>query len=82
MLFPYLCLTPVSGGYERSGFQKSWRSGFQICGNERTVYTALSTGCQFGIRRGARSFQLRDVLIKQNENFEKSQESKGLSEKF
>jgi hypothetical protein len=37
---------------------------------------------QIGIRRGARSFQLRGGLIKENENFEKSQELKGRSEKF
>jgi hypothetical protein len=37
---------------------------------------------QIGIREGARSFQLRGGSIKQNEIFEKSQELKGLSEKF
>jgi hypothetical protein len=35
---------------------------------------------QIGIRGGARSFQLRRGSIKQNESFEKSQESKGRSE--
>jgi hypothetical protein len=37
---------------------------------------------QFGILRGSRSCQLRGGFIKQNENFEKSQELKGRSEKF
>jgi hypothetical protein len=37
---------------------------------------------QIGIRQGARSFQLRGGLIKQNEIFEKSQELEGRSEKF
>jgi hypothetical protein len=37
---------------------------------------------QIGIRGGARSFQLRGGSIKQNENFEKSQEVKDRSEKF
>jgi hypothetical protein len=37
---------------------------------------------QIGIRGEARSFQQRGVSIKQNENFEKSQELKGRSEKF
>jgi hypothetical protein len=37
---------------------------------------------QIGIRGGARSFQLRGGSIKQNENFEKSQELKDRSEKF
>jgi hypothetical protein len=37
---------------------------------------------QIGIRRGARSFQLRGGFIKQNENFENSQEIKGRSENF
>jgi hypothetical protein len=37
---------------------------------------------QFGIRGGARSFQLRGGSSKQNENFEKSQELKDQSEKF
>jgi hypothetical protein len=32
---------------------------------------------QIGIRGGARSFQLRDGSIKQNENFENAQELKG-----
>jgi hypothetical protein len=37
---------------------------------------------QIGIRRGARSFQLRGGSIKQNESYEKSQELKGRSENF
>jgi hypothetical protein len=37
---------------------------------------------QIGIRGGAMSFQLRGGSIKQNENFEKSQESKDRSEKL
>jgi hypothetical protein len=37
---------------------------------------------QIGIRGGARSFQQRGGFMKQNENFEKSQELKGRSEKL
>jgi hypothetical protein len=37
---------------------------------------------QIGIRRGARSFQLRGGFVQQNENFGKSQELKGRPEKF
>jgi hypothetical protein len=37
---------------------------------------------QIGIRVGARPFQMRSGSIKQNENFEKSQELKDRSEKF
>jgi hypothetical protein len=37
---------------------------------------------QVGIRKGARSHRLRGGFIKQNGNFEKSQELKGRSEKF
>jgi hypothetical protein len=37
---------------------------------------------QIGIRGGARSFQLRGGSIKQNENFENSQELKDRSENF
>jgi hypothetical protein len=37
---------------------------------------------QIGIRGGARSFQQRGGFLKQNGNFEKSQELKGRSEKF
>jgi hypothetical protein len=37
---------------------------------------------QISIRGGARSYQLRGGFIKQNGNFEKSQELKGRSEKF
>jgi hypothetical protein len=36
---------------------------------------------QIGIRGGARSFQQRGGFMKQNGNFEKSQELKGRSEK-
>jgi hypothetical protein len=36
----------------------------------------------FGILRGARSHQLRGSFNKQNDNFEKSQELMGQSEKF
>jgi hypothetical protein len=35
-----------------------------------------------GIREGARSFQQRGGFMKQNGNFEKSQELNGQSEKF
>jgi hypothetical protein len=45
------------------------------------VYTAFIAGFQIGIRRGARSFQLRGGFIEEKENFEKSQELKGRSEK-
>jgi hypothetical protein len=37
---------------------------------------------QIGIRRGATSFNMSTVYIKQNVNIEKSQELKGRSEKF
>jgi hypothetical protein len=37
---------------------------------------------QIGIWGGARSFQLRGGSIKQNENYERSQELKDRSEKF
>jgi hypothetical protein len=37
---------------------------------------------QIGIQGGARPFQLRGGSIKQNENFEKSQELKDRSQKF
>jgi hypothetical protein len=37
---------------------------------------------QIGIPGGARSFQLRDGSIKQNESFEKSQELKSRSANF
>jgi hypothetical protein len=59
----------------------SWRSGYQLFGNESSVDTALITGFQIGIRRGTRSFQLRGSFIEENENFEKSQELNG-HEKF
>jgi hypothetical protein len=36
---------------------------------------------QIGIRRGATPFNMSTVYIKQNVNFEKSQELKGRSEK-
>jgi hypothetical protein len=37
----------------------SWRSGYQVSDTERPEYTALIAGFQIGIRRGARSFQMR-----------------------
>jgi hypothetical protein len=60
----------------------SWRSGYQLSSNEHYVYTALITRFQIGIRRGVRSFQLRGGFIEESENFEKSQELKGRSDKF
>jgi hypothetical protein len=51
-------------------------------GNVCPVNTALLTGYQIGILRGARSIQRSSGLIKQNINFEKSHELKGRSEKF
>jgi hypothetical protein len=41
----------------------------------------LLAGFQIGILQRAKSVQLRPRFIKQNENFEKSQELKGRSEK-
>jgi hypothetical protein len=50
----------------------SWRSRYQLSGNERSIYyTALITRFHIGIRRGARSFQLRGGFIEESENFEK-----------
>jgi hypothetical protein len=46
------------------------------------LYTKLTAGFQLGIREGARSFQLWGGFIKQNLNFENSQELKGRSENF
>jgi hypothetical protein len=60
----------------------SWHSGYQLSGNEHSVYTAAITGFQIGIRRGAMSFQLRGGFIEENENLEKSQKLKGQSNKF
>jgi hypothetical protein len=42
----------------------------------------LLAGFQIGILQGAKSVQLRPSFIKQNGNFEKSQDLKGRSEKF
>jgi hypothetical protein len=60
----------------------SWRSGYQVCGNERPVYTELIAGFYIGIWGGARPFQVRGGSIKQNESFETSQELKGRSKKI
>jgi hypothetical protein len=46
------------------------------------MYTELIVGFQIGIRGGARPFHLRGGSIKQNENFENSQDLKGRSENF
>jgi hypothetical protein len=40
------------------------------------------TGLQIGTLRGAKAVQLRPCFIKQNGNFEKSQNLKGQSEKL
>jgi hypothetical protein len=61
-------------GHERSGFQpatESWRSGYQESRNECPVYTALLTGFQNSIRRGARPFQMTNRFIERNIDFEK-----------
>jgi hypothetical protein len=56
------------------------------CCSERPICTigpmSADQHKQIGIRGGARSFQLRDGSIMQNENFENSQELKGRSENF
>jgi hypothetical protein len=46
------------------------------------IYIGLFVGFQIGIRRGARSIQMKTGFVKHNFNFEKSQELKGRSEKF
>jgi hypothetical protein len=43
---------------------------------------SADTHKQIGIWRGATSFSMRTVFLKQNRNFEKSQELKGRSEIF
>jgi hypothetical protein len=41
----------------------TWRSGCQVSGNERPVYTALLTGYQIGILQEESSSQLRGGFI-------------------
>jgi hypothetical protein len=53
-----------------------------VSGIERPEYTALFTGFQIGILRGAMSFQRISGFIKQFLIFEGSQELKGRSENF
>jgi hypothetical protein len=74
-------LTPI-GVSDSNQSSNGWRPGFQVSDNERTEYTALITGFQIGIRRGARPFQMRSGFMKQSYNFNNSQELKGRSEKL
>jgi hypothetical protein len=53
-----------------------------IVAHWRIVPTSNEQHEQFDILRGPKSFNIRSGFIKQNENFEKSQEFKGQSEKF
>jgi hypothetical protein len=68
-------------GYERSGYQRvdAQDTRYAVM-SALYIYTELIAGFQIGIRGGARPFQLRGGSIKQNENFENSQDLKGRSE--
>jgi hypothetical protein len=58
-------LTPV-GVSDSNQSSYGWRPGFQVSDNERPEYTALITRFQIGIRRGARSFQMRSGFMKRS----------------
>jgi hypothetical protein len=70
------------GAQDSNQLSENWRPGNLESGNEHSIYKKLLTGFQIGILQGAKSFQLRPRFIKQNGNFEKSQNLKGRSEKF
>jgi hypothetical protein len=60
-------LMPIPIGVSDSNQSSyDWRPGFQVSDNERPEYTALITGFQIRIRRGARSFQLRSGFMKRS----------------
>jgi hypothetical protein len=70
------------GAQDSNQVPYNWRPGKLESGNERSLYMKLLAGFQIGILQGAKSVQLRLSFIKQNGNFEKSQDLKGQSEKF
>jgi hypothetical protein len=68
-------LTPISAS-DSNQSSYGWRPRFQVSNNERPEYTALITGFQIGIRRGARPFQMRSSFMKRSQNLNNSQELK------
>jgi hypothetical protein len=58
-------LTPI-GVSDSNQSSYDWRPGFQVPDNERPEYTAVITRFQIGIRRGARSFQMRSSFMKRS----------------
>jgi hypothetical protein len=58
-------LTPI-GVLDSNQSSYDWRPGFQDSNNEHSIYTALITGSQVGIQRGARSFQMRSGFMKRS----------------
>jgi hypothetical protein len=78
----FSAVDPLFGAQDSSQLADNWRAGNQESGNEHSIYKKLLAGFQFGILRGAKCVQLRTSFIKQNINFEKSQELKYQSEKF
>jgi hypothetical protein len=79
----FSAVDPLIGAQDSNQLSDNWRAGNQESGNERSVlYKKLLAGFQIRILRGAKFVQLSTSFIKQNSNFEKSQELKGQSEKF
>jgi hypothetical protein len=73
---------PLIGAQDSNHVSNNWRAGNQESGNERSIYKKLLAGFQIRILQGAKCVQLRTSFIKQNKNFEKSQELKGQSKKL
>jgi hypothetical protein len=78
----FSAVDPPIGAQDSNQVPENWRPRNQESGSEHSVLMKLLAGFQFGILQGAKSIQLRPSFIKQNGNFEKSQELKGRSEKF
>jgi hypothetical protein len=78
----FSAVDPLIGAQDSNQLADNWHAGNQESGNERSIYKKLLAGFQIRILRGAKCVQLRASSIKQNRNFEKSQELKYQTEKF
>jgi hypothetical protein len=62
--------------------RKQWNPVRQTSYTEEFLLMSADLRKQIGIWRGTTLFNMKTVYIKQNGNFEKSQELKGRSQKF
>jgi hypothetical protein len=70
------------GAQETNHLTKDWHPEFQDSGNEVSLYIVLLAGHQFGIWRGARSVQMRMVLLSKIKTLKNHTGVKGMIRKI